>query len=305
MSERLRPRDLAFLAARDPVDAHGTTRRWRSSTPASPAFDYDRLLELIEDRISFVPRYRQRVQAVPGRLANPVWVDDEDFDLGYHVRRSALPRPGSLDQLRELVARIISRPLDRHRPLWEMYFVEGLAERPGRAALEVAPGAGRRRRHRRPRPGAARQSPPSPRSSAATSGARGRASRRWALVADAVRDSVSGTGTVVDTRAQPHRRGAARRRRRAASAPAASSTGSPGGTRRAESPITGDALAAAPVRDRAHRPRGLPQGPRGPRRHRQRRRAGHRHRGAARLADGPPRVDAAGCARSGPSCRSR
>jgi WS/DGAT/MGAT family acyltransferase len=73
------------------------------------------------------------VKAVPGHLANPVWVDDEDFDLEYHVRRSALPRPGSLDQLRELVARIISRPLDRHRPLWEMYLVEGLAR--GRTAV--------------------------------------------------------------------------------------------------------------------------------------------------------------------------
>jgi diacylglycerol O-acyltransferase len=57
-----------------------------------------------------------------------VWVDDEDFDLTYHVRRSALPRPGSMDQLRELVARIMSRQLDRSRPLWEVYFIEGLAE---------------------------------------------------------------------------------------------------------------------------------------------------------------------------------
>jgi diacylglycerol O-acyltransferase len=62
-----------------------------------------------------------------------VWVDDEHFDIGYHVRRSALPRPGSLDQLRELVSRIVSRPLDRTRPLWEMYVVEGLAD--GQVAL--------------------------------------------------------------------------------------------------------------------------------------------------------------------------
>ena len=80
-----------------------------------------------------MPRYRQRIAAVPGRLANPVWVDDPDFDLGYHVRRSALPRPGTPDQLFELVARIISRPLDRHRPLWEVYFIEGLEE--GRVAV--------------------------------------------------------------------------------------------------------------------------------------------------------------------------
>ena len=70
---------------------------------------------------------------MPGRVANPVWVDDDAFDLGYHVRRSALPRPGSPDQLRELVGRIVSRPLDRSRPLWEVYFVEGLAD--GQVAL--------------------------------------------------------------------------------------------------------------------------------------------------------------------------
>ena len=80
-----------------------------------------------------MPRYRQRVRWVPGHLANPVWVDDPNFELGYHVRRSALPRPGSLEQLRELVARIVSRPLDRNRPLWEVYFVEGLAD--GRVAM--------------------------------------------------------------------------------------------------------------------------------------------------------------------------
>jgi WS/DGAT/MGAT family acyltransferase len=67
------------------------------------------------------------VREVPGRLANPVWVDDEDFDVSYHVRRSALPRPGSDDQLQEFVARIQARCLDRRRPLWEVYLIEGLA----------------------------------------------------------------------------------------------------------------------------------------------------------------------------------
>ena len=80
-----------------------------------------------------MPRYRQRIRWVPGRLANPVWVDDEDFDITYHVRRSALPRPGTDAQLRELVARVQSRPLDRTRPLWEMYLVEGLSD--GRFAI--------------------------------------------------------------------------------------------------------------------------------------------------------------------------
>jgi WS/DGAT/MGAT family acyltransferase len=95
--------------------------------PRDGGFDHDRLVSLISQRISFVPRYRQCVREVPARLANPVWVDDEDFDVTYHVRRSALPRPGSDDQLQEFVARIQSRRLDRRRPLWEVYLVEGLA----------------------------------------------------------------------------------------------------------------------------------------------------------------------------------
>jgi WS/DGAT/MGAT family acyltransferase len=94
--------------------------------PPDAGFDYDRLVTLIRRRIAFVPRYRQRVRWVPGRLANPVWVDDQDFDVAFHVRRSALPSPGSEGQLRELAARIMSRPLDRTRPLWEVYLVEGL-----------------------------------------------------------------------------------------------------------------------------------------------------------------------------------
>ncbi len=132
MSERLGPRDLAFLTAETPeAPAHNATIEIFEC--GDSGFDYARLLELIRDRLPFVPRYRQRVMNVPGGLANPVWVDDEQFDLGYHVRRSALPRPGSPEQLRELVARIVSRPLDRSRPLWEIYFVEGLAD--GHVAL--------------------------------------------------------------------------------------------------------------------------------------------------------------------------
>lgn len=132
MRERLRPRDVAFLAAERPTaPRHNATVE--IFAPGSSGFDYQRLVDLISERISFVPRYRQRVLEVPGHLANPVWADDEHFDLGYHVRRSALPRPGSDDQLFELVARIVSRPLDRTRPLWEVYFVEGLSE--GRVAI--------------------------------------------------------------------------------------------------------------------------------------------------------------------------
>jgi diacylglycerol O-acyltransferase len=88
---------------------------------------------LLEERISLAPRYRQRMRTVPGNLANPVWVDDPNFDLTYHVRRSALPRPGTEAALLEFCARIQSRLLDRSRPLWEMYLVEGLSG--GRVAI--------------------------------------------------------------------------------------------------------------------------------------------------------------------------
>jgi diacylglycerol O-acyltransferase len=126
MNERLRPRDLAFLAGESPsTPRHNATLE---IFDASDGFEYGCLVELIADRISFVPRYRQRLQAVPGGLANPVWIDDERFDLGFHVRRSGLPRHGTMDQLRELVGRIMSRPLDANRPLWEVYFIEGLAD---------------------------------------------------------------------------------------------------------------------------------------------------------------------------------
>ncbi len=132
MTERLRPRDLALLLEETPSSPmHNATVE--VFEPGESGLDHQRLVDLIADRIAFVPRYRQRLASVPGRVANPVWVDDPDFDLAYHVRRSALPRPGSLDQLRDLVARIISRPLDRGRPLWEIYLVEGLEA--GRVAL--------------------------------------------------------------------------------------------------------------------------------------------------------------------------
>ena len=101
--------------------------------PGKGGMDYDRLVALIGDRIAAVPRYRHRVIEVPGHLANPVWADDTAFDLTYHVRRSGLPRPGTDEQLEEFVARIIARPLDPKRPLWEAYVVEGLEH--GRFAL--------------------------------------------------------------------------------------------------------------------------------------------------------------------------
>lgn len=87
---------------------------------------YEALLETVERRLPQIPRYRQKVREVTLDLARPVWIDDRDFDITYHIRRSALPSPGSDAQLHDLVARLGSRPLDKSRPLWEMYLVEGL-----------------------------------------------------------------------------------------------------------------------------------------------------------------------------------
>jgi diacylglycerol O-acyltransferase len=132
MSDRLRARDLTLLAEETPRTPmqNATLEIFE---PGDSGFDYHALVAHIDDRIAFVPRYRQHVRFVPGRLANPVWLDDPDFDLAYHVRRSALPRPGTMAQLRELTARIMSRRLDPGRPLWEIYFVEGLED--GRVAV--------------------------------------------------------------------------------------------------------------------------------------------------------------------------
>jgi len=126
MVDRLSPLDVSFLYLEEPTTPMHVGGVVLFQAPET-GFDHDRLVHLIDERIGLVPRYRQKIRWVPGRLANPVWVDDEEFDVAYHVRRSALPRPGTDAQLRDLVGRIMSRPLDRNRPLWEMYLVEGLS----------------------------------------------------------------------------------------------------------------------------------------------------------------------------------
>jgi WS/DGAT/MGAT family acyltransferase len=125
MTDRLSALDVSFLYLEEPTTPMHVGGVAVFQPPAE-GFDYDELVALIEQRINLVPRYRQKIKGVPGHIASPVWVDDADFDVTFHVRRSALPRPGSDQQLRELVGRLMSRRLDRSRPLWEMYLVEGL-----------------------------------------------------------------------------------------------------------------------------------------------------------------------------------
>lgn len=132
MSERLSPADAAFL------DVEELTTPMHVGTimilqPPRSGFDYERMARLIEQRVALVPRYRQKVVTVPGGISAPRWVDDEDFDVSFHVRRSALPAPGDAAALTELASRLMSRRLDRDRPLWEIYLVEGLSG--GRVAM--------------------------------------------------------------------------------------------------------------------------------------------------------------------------
>jgi diacylglycerol O-acyltransferase len=94
-----------------------------------PAPPFERLEEMVAGKLGLVPRYRQKVRFVPLGLGRPVWVDDPHFNLSYHLRHSALPAPGSFDQLRHTAARIFAQHLDRDKPLWEVWMVEGLSEK--------------------------------------------------------------------------------------------------------------------------------------------------------------------------------
>ena len=98
-----------------------------------PPPDYEEILDMVEARLQLVPRFRQKLAFVPLGLGRPVWVDDTHFNLEYHVRHTALPAPGDRVRLNRLSARIMSQQLDRAKPLWEIWFAEGLAG--GRFAL--------------------------------------------------------------------------------------------------------------------------------------------------------------------------
>lgn len=91
-----------------------------------PPPSYAEFLEHIEGRLSLVPRFRQKLRPVPLNQGRPVWVDDPHFNLEYHVRATALPPPGSEQQLKNLASRVFAQQLDRTKPLWEIWLVHGL-----------------------------------------------------------------------------------------------------------------------------------------------------------------------------------
>jgi len=126
--------DAAFLALETPTTTGhvGGVCVLDPKTAPEP-LTLTRLTDVLEQRLPLVPVLRQKLLNVPLGLDQPYWVDDPDFDIEYHLRELALPRPGSDAQLAEQIARLHARPLDRRRPLWEIYLITGLAKR--RAAV--------------------------------------------------------------------------------------------------------------------------------------------------------------------------
>jgi diacylglycerol O-acyltransferase / wax synthase len=127
--EQLTGLDAAFLALETPNSTgHLGGVSILDPTDAPNQLDLPRLTDLLSERLPLVPVLRRRLLQVPFGLDQPYWVDDPDFDIEYHVRELALPSPGSDAQLTEQISRLHARPLDRRRPLWEIYLITGLAE---------------------------------------------------------------------------------------------------------------------------------------------------------------------------------
>jgi diacylglycerol O-acyltransferase / wax synthase len=123
-ADRLSGLDSSFLhIERDNAHMHVAACAIFQGDPPS----YEELLAGIESRLHLVPRYRQRLDFVPFGQGRPVWIDDPHFNLAYHVRHTALPRPGSEAQLMRMTGRVFSQALDRSRPLWELWLVAGLS----------------------------------------------------------------------------------------------------------------------------------------------------------------------------------
>ncbi len=129
--QRLSSQDLQFLVLESPSVPMDTvsTLVYRNGPlmTADGGVDIEAYREYIGSILHRMPRYRQKLKWIP-YADIPVWVDDRNFNIEYHIRHTALPRPGSREQLKNLTARILERPLDRERPLWELWLVEGLQD---------------------------------------------------------------------------------------------------------------------------------------------------------------------------------
>src|SRR5919202_2335481 len=94
-----------------------------------PPPSYEDVVDHVRSRAHLVPRFRQKLAFPPAQTGRPFWIDDPNLNLEYHVRHSALPAPGSEEQLRRMAARVFSQQLDRTKPLWELWLVQGLTRK--------------------------------------------------------------------------------------------------------------------------------------------------------------------------------
>ena len=129
MPHRLSPVDVSLLNA----DGGVTPLQMGGVGLFSEELEYATVAQVLERRLDRIPLARRRVQEAPPGAGRPVWVDDVDFDLSYHLRHAALPAPGDAAQLGQFLSRLIARPLDRNRPLWELYVIDGIEG--GRTAI--------------------------------------------------------------------------------------------------------------------------------------------------------------------------
>src|SRR4051794_21351400 len=121
--DRLTAIDASFLAQEGPTSHMHVGAVVVVEGPPPP---FEEFLNHLRGRLHLVPRYRQRLAEPPLESGRPLWVDDPTFNIEYHVRQTALPAPGTEEQLMRLTARIMSQQLDRTKPLWELWVVEGL-----------------------------------------------------------------------------------------------------------------------------------------------------------------------------------
>ena len=127
--ERLTAMDTSFLILEKPESPlHVSATLIYEAGPLATedgGLDIDAYRAATEAVLHRIPRYRQKLDWIP-LVGHPVWVDDPEFNLDYHVRHTSLPRPGTDEQLKKLSARIMAQPLDHSKPLWEAWVVEGL-----------------------------------------------------------------------------------------------------------------------------------------------------------------------------------
>lgn len=127
--ERLSGLDATFLYLETPsLHMHVAMTMVIDPSTMEGGYSFDRIKEFIRTRAHLVPPFHRRVVGVPFNLAHPVWVDDPEFDIDYHVRRIGAPAPGGRRELADLAAQIASTQLDRSRPLWELWVIEGLKQ---------------------------------------------------------------------------------------------------------------------------------------------------------------------------------